>query len=175
MGARRFRSALNAVGALLAGGLWWPADRAASAAPVDVCALVPPTAAMWAVGAASPGEMAMATLAPGSCSWNGTSPTCFLRALSVAVTVDDHAAARFRALRATTTSWVGAPGVGDEAFFTADDLPPGSSVLIEHLHVRRADTLLELTVLGRLAPESSHQILGDLARTLDARVSGGPL
>ena len=172
MTLRQLRAGLAAVGALLAAGLWWPADRAASAAPVDVCRLVPPDAAMWAVGAASPGEMVTTSVTPGSCSWRGISPACSMRALSVAVSVDDRAEARFHALKAATASWIGAPGVGDEAFFTADALPPGSGVLIEHLHVRRAHMLVELTVLGRLAPESTHQILGDLARTVDERVSG---
>lgn len=161
------RRALLASVALAGAVLAWPGDRPASAAP-DVCAAVPENAALWAIGAASPAEVDVTALEPGTCSWRGTSPACSMRALSVAVHTGGDAARRFREQRTAAGFWVGAPGVGDEAYFTADDLPPGAGVLIEHLVVRHRDTIYELTMLGRLAPESTHLMLGDVARALTA-------
>ena len=159
------RHGLLGAAALAAAVLAWPGDRPATAA-VDVCAAVPADAALWAIGAASPTEVDVTAVAPGTCSWRGTSPACTMRALSVKMRTTGDAARHFREQRTATGFWVGAPGLGDEAYFTADDVPPGAGVLIEHLVVRDADTIYELTMLGRLAPESTHAMLGDVARAL---------
>jgi hypothetical protein len=151
-----------------------PTDVGGSvAAAADACALVTPAEATVVVGAATSGLQGPVSVQPGTCSWSATESTCTLRSLSLAVQRGDDAAARFAAARGASALWTGAPGVGDDAFYTADALPAGSAVMIQHLHVLQGDTTAVVTIVGRIGPETAHDLLGrvggDVAARLGAR------
>lgn len=142
--------------------------RAAAAA--DACSLVTVDEAMRVVGGGTTSMAGPTSVQPGTCSWAATESSCTLRTLSLAVDRSAGAAARFDALKAASATWTGAPGVGDEAFYTADDLPAGAAVFIQHLHVRRGGTVATVTLLGRVGPDAAHDLLGRVGADVAARV-----
>ena len=155
-------------------GLALPTDvgvRAAAAA--DACSLVPGAEAEAAVGAEGGDLAGPEVVRPGTCSWHSSQSGCTLRALSVAVS-SGAAARRFEALRAASSVWSSAPGLGDAAFFTADELPPGAALFIEHLHVLVGDTLAEVTMAGRIGPDASHDLLNRVGAAVAARLGQSP-
>ncbi len=159
------------VSALATAALLCPTDvgrRAAAAA--DACALVTRDEAMIVVGGGTDDMSGPLVVQPGTCSWAATESSCTLRTLSVAIDSGSGAATRLGALQAAATTWTGAPGIGDEAFFTADDLPPGAAVFIQHLHLRRGDTVATVTLVGRIGPDSAHDLLGRVGALLAERL-----
>ena len=161
---------LTAVSVVATGALLCPTDvgvRAASAA--DACALVTNDEAIAVIGSSVEDLAGPLVVRPGTCSWHSTQSGCTMRSLSVLVSTGS-AARRLEDLRAQSTVWAAAPEVGDDAFFTADELPTGSAVFIEHLHLRRGDTLAEVTLVGRIGPDASHDLLGRVGAAVMARL-----
>lgn len=141
-----------------------------AAAVADACAVVTPDEASAVVGAGSTTLDGPTSVQPGSCSWSATESSCTLRSLSLVLDRSSGALARFSEAKAAASTWTGAPGLGDEAFYTADDLPPGSAVFVQHLHVRRGDTVATVTLLGRVGPDAAHDLLGRVGALVAARV-----
>ena len=122
--------------------------HSAAAAPVDACALVTADEAEAAVGSAG----SAMSVRPGTCSWRSDDPTCAFRALSIEVTRDAAASG----------------DVGGR--YVTEELPTGSAVAIEHLHLRVRDSLVTVTLLGRITPDASHDLLARVGALVAARL-----
>ena len=86
-----------------------------------------------------------------------------MRSLSVETHRGGTAVAAFAATRATALSLRPVAGIGQEAFTSIEALPFGAAVGISHLDVRRGDTTMRFTLLGRLAPDGSVGLLQRVA------------
>ena len=156
--------------AAIAGGtLMCSADAARTAAPPGACALVTIDEAIGVIGSSDADLAGPESVRPGTCSWHSTQSGCTLRALSIEVT-RGSAAQRLASVRDEADTWSGATGLGDDAFYTADALPAGAAVFIEHLHLRRGDTMAVLTLLGRIGPDASHDLLARVGTAVAARL-----
>jgi hypothetical protein len=78
--------------------------------------------------------------------------------LSIVVT-HGRAAERLDALRAGNAQLVADADDAADALYVNDVLPEGTAVFIAHLDLRVADTLAEITLVGRVGPDASHDIL----------------
>lgn len=159
------------VTALATVALLCPTDvgrRAAAAA--DACALVTFDEAMTVVGGGTDDMSGPLVVRDGTCSWAAAESTCTMRILSVAVDRSAGAGARFVASRAGATTWTGAPGIGDDAYYTADELPEGAAVFIQHLALRRGDTVATVTLVGRIGADSAHELLGRVGASVADRL-----
>jgi len=105
----------------------------------------------------------------GACAWHSP-PNCSLRSLSIEVHKGSAAVKEFEAARGRVLDGDLVSGIGDAAFLTADDLPPGAAILVEHLDVRRGGTWLHLTLLGRISLVTGETILSDAAKASLSRV-----
>ena len=158
-----------ALAAIASGAFVCSADAARIAAPPDACELVTIDEAIGVIGSSGADLAGPESVRPGTCSWHSTQSGCTLRALSIEITTGDGA----RLLadeRAAHEVWAGAPDLGDGAFFAADVLPAGSAVFIEHLHLRRGDTMAVLTLVGRIGPDASHDLLARVGTSVAARL-----
>jgi len=108
---------------------------------------------------------------PESCSWHSAEPNCFSRSLSVVVDAASGAAARFAELRTTALPLDVVDGLGDDAFFTTEPLPPGAAVAIEHLSVRRGAAWVQVTMLGRISGENAHDLMRAIAPAIANRLA----
>ena len=135
----------------------------------DACALVTRSEAIAVIGSSEASLAEPLVVRPGTCNWHSTDSGCTLRVLSVEVT-RGSAARHLAAVRAEADAWSGAPGIGDDGFYTADALPAGSAVFIEHLHLRRGDTMAVLTLLGRIGPDASHDLLARVGTAVASRL-----
>ena len=108
---------------------------------------------------------------PESCSWHSAQPNCFSRSLSVVLDAASGAMARFAELRATALPLDIVAGLGDDAFFTTEPLPPGAAVAIEHLSVRHGSAWVEMTMLGRISGESAHELMLAIAPPIVTRLA----
>jgi len=124
----------------------------------DACALVPLAEVSSAVGASGTDLAGPLVERPGTCSWHSTQASCTLRSLSIVVT-RGRATERLESLRAGTASLVADADDGADALYTNDVLPAGTAVFISHLDLRVADTLAEITLVGRVDADASHDIL----------------
>jgi len=135
----------------------------ASSAVLSACRLLTNAQAAVAIGTADPDRMSPPTVVqPGSCSWH-SEPNCSLRSLSIELHSGDAAVHTFEADRLRVADGDLAPGVGQAAFFSADDLPPGAAVLIQHLDVRQGATWLRFTMLGRISLTTGQMLLRSVA------------
>ena len=108
---------------------------------------------------------------PESCSWHSAQPNCFSRSLSVVLDAASGATVRFAELRATALPLDIVDGLGDDAFFTTEPLPPGAAVAIEHLSVRNGKAWVEVTMLGRISGENAHELMRAIAPPIVARLA----
>ena len=160
---------LAALTAIASGALVCSADAARIAAPRDACELVTIDEAIGVIGSSHADLAGPESVRLGTCSWHSTQSGCTLRALSIEITSGDGA----RLLadeRAAHAVWAGAPELGDGAFYAADALPAGSAVFIEHLHLARGDTMARITLVGRIGPDASHDLLARLGTAVAARL-----
>ena len=135
----------------------------------DACALVTRDEAIAVIGSSEATLAEPLVVRSGTCNWHSTDSGCTLRVLSIEVT-RGAAAQHLAAVRAEAETWSGAAGIGDDAFYTADTLPAGAAVFIEHLHLRRGDTMAVLTLLGRIGPDASHDLLARVGIAVAARL-----
>jgi hypothetical protein len=155
--------------AIASGALVCSADAARTAAPPDACALVTIDEAISVIGSSDADLAGPDAVRPGTCSWHSTQSGCTLRVFSVELT-RGSVAQRLASVRDEADTWSGAPGVGDDAFYTADALPAGAAVFIEHLHLRRGDTMAVLTLLGRIGADASHDLLARVGTAVASRL-----
>jgi hypothetical protein len=107
---------------------------------------------------------------PASCSWHSAQPNCFSRSLSVVLDAASGSAGRFAELQATALPLDVVDGLGDDAFFTTEPLPPGAAVAIEHLSIRRGSVWVEMTMLGRISGDSAHELMRAIAPAIVNRL-----
>jgi hypothetical protein len=136
----------------------------------DACALMSVPDVSLAVGASGSDLAGPLVERPGTCSWHSTQASCTLRSLSIVVT-HGRAAERLDALRAGNAQLVADADDAADALYVNDVLPEGTAVFIAHLDLRVADTLAEITLVGRVGPDASHDILRRVGEGVRARLA----
>ena len=144
-----------------------PVGARSARAATDVCSLVTADEAHVAIGA----QPAAFVTRPGTCTWRSNETGCAFRVLSVEVT-RGRAVVALATLRAGTAPVIDAAtgAIGDDAAYTVDELPAGSAIAVERLHLRVGDTLAVVTLLGRISPSATRDVLAALGAHVAARL-----
>jgi hypothetical protein len=130
----------------------------AGGAAAGPCNGVPAAAVQEALGV-SPDHVDGPARLGDRCSWHSTDPTCFMRTLSYGV----GPASGYEAARAGQTVPELVDGVGDEALFVADPMPPGAAVSVVRLEVRDGATWRSYQLTGRVELSAGRDLLRRVA------------
>lgn len=159
------RCVASCAGFLVASAVCVPVVASASTptSATAACSVVRAADVQHALGVEASKVNGPSVVRPGTCTWNSGDPTCVMRSLSVELRRGSSAVVNYAHVQAEALSMKPVFGVGDAAFTSIEALPFGAAVMISHLDARRGDTTLHLTLLGRLAPDGSVDLLRQVA------------